>query len=118
MNIFAGMMLAELSLSTSNCQISASLKPRALFQTIPYGLVILGLYLCSFPDEYAEQAAWSSQLAHIGDAVFLKGSNMSRYFASIGAQMVCLGAMLSPTLRRILSNRVLLWLGSISFPST
>jgi hypothetical protein len=68
------------------------------------------------PDEYAEQAAWFSQLAHIGDAIFPKGSNMSRYFASIGAQMVCLGAMLSPTLRRVLSNRVLLWLGSISFP--
>lgn len=114
MNIFAGMMLAELSIN--NCQISASLKPRALFQIIPYGLVILGLYLCSFPDQYAEQTAWSSQLAHIGDAIFPKGANVSRYFASVGAQMVCLGAMLSPTIRRLLSNRVLLWLGSISFP--
>ncbi|KAJ5988941.1 Acyltransferase 3 [Penicillium waksmanii] len=113
-NIFAGMMLAELSLN--NCQFSASLKPRALFQTVPYGLVVLGFYLCSFPDQYAEQTAWSSQLAHIGDAIFPKGSNISRYFASIGAQIVCLGAMLSPTLRRIFSSRVLLWLGSISFP--
>lgn len=115
MNIFAGMMLAELSLN--NCQISAFLKLRALFQTIPYGLVIPGLYLCSFLGQYAEQTAWSSQLAHIVDAEYIpKGANVSRYFASTGAQMVCLGAMLSPTIRRLLSNRVLLWLGSISFP--
>lgn len=107
-------MLAELSFHSG--QRSASLKPRALFRIIPYGLVVLGFYLCSFPDQYAEQTAWSSQLAHIGDAIFPKGSNMSRYFASIGAQMVCLGVMFSPTLRQILSNRVLLWLGSISFP--
>ncbi|KAJ5590693.1 hypothetical protein N7450_004665 [Penicillium hetheringtonii] len=116
MNIFAGMMLAEFSFHSSQKSSTSYLKPRALFQIIPYSLVLLGLYLCSFPDQYAEQTAWSSQLARIGDVIFPKNSNVSRYFASIGAQMVCLGVMLSPTLRQALSNRVLLWLGSISFP--
>lgn len=116
MNIFAGMMLAEFSFHNSQKSSSSYLKPRALFQIIPYCLVILGLYLCSFPDQYAEQTAWSSQLARIGDVIFPKDANVSRYFASIGAQVVCLGVMFSPTLRQALSNRVLLWLGSISFP--
>lgn len=115
MNIFAGMMLAELSLHF-NGRKSVAPKPEVLFKVIPYGLVVLGLYLCSFPDQYAEQTVWSSQLAYIGNAVFPTGSNMSRYFASIGAQMVCLGILLSSTLKRILSSQFLLWLGSISFP--
>ncbi|KAJ5750226.1 hypothetical protein N7533_007254 [Penicillium manginii] len=102
------------TLDANNCQISASLKPRSLFRTIPYGVVILGVSLCSFPDQYAEQTAWSSQLSHIGDAIFPEGSNMSRYFASVGAQMVCSGVILSPSLRQILSNRVFGWDLSVS----
>ncbi|KAJ5887820.1 hypothetical protein N7495_007861 [Penicillium taxi] len=111
-NIFAGMILAELSFYNLHHTHGV---PR-VFKLIPYALVLLGLYICSFPDQYAEQTAWSAQLAYVGKTIFPVGSNMSRYYASVGAQMVCFGVMLSPSMRRALSNRFLLWIGSISFP--
>ncbi|KXG46458.1 Acyltransferase 3 [Penicillium griseofulvum] len=110
-NIFAGMILAELSFYNLT-----ALQPRTIFRVLPYGLVTLGLYICSYPDQYADQTAWSSQLASLAENIFPKDANVSRYYASLGAQMVCLGVMLSPFMRRLLSHPMLLWLGSISFP--
>jgi hypothetical protein len=105
------MILAELSFYNLT-----TLQPRILFKVLPYGLVTLGLYLCSYPDEYANQAAWSSQLETLAQTIFPAHANVSRYYAGLGAQMVCFGVILSPFMRRILSHPVLLWLGSISFP--
>jgi peptidoglycan/LPS O-acetylase OafA/YrhL len=110
-NLFAGMIMAEMSFYNLS-----ALRPRMLFKILPYGLVTLGLYICSYPDQYANQTAWSSQLASLAQTIFPKDANVSRYYASLGAQMVCCGVILSPFLRRILSHPVLLWLGSISFP--
>ncbi|KAJ5837456.1 uncharacterized protein N7525_002644 [Penicillium rubens] len=110
-NIFAGMILAELSFYNLT-----ALRPRLIFKILPYGLVTLGLYICSYPDQYADQTAWSSQLASLAETFFPKDANVSRYYASLGAQMICLGVMLSPSLRRMLSHPMLLWFGSISFP--
>jgi peptidoglycan/LPS O-acetylase OafA/YrhL len=110
-NIFAGMIMAEMSFYNLS-----ALRPRILFKILPYGLVTLGFYICSYPDQYADQTAWSSQLASLAQIIFPKDANVSRYYASLGAQMVCFGVMLSPFLSRILSHPTLLWLGSISFP--
>ncbi|CAG8908401.1 unnamed protein product [Penicillium egyptiacum] len=110
-NIFAGMILAELSFYNLT-----ALRPRLIFKVLPYGLVILGLYICSYPDQYADQTAWSSQLASLAEIIFPKDANVSRYYASLGAQMICLGVILSPFMRRMLSHPLLLWFGSISFP--
>jgi peptidoglycan/LPS O-acetylase OafA/YrhL len=111
MNIFAGMIMAEMSFYNLS-----ALRPRMLFRILPYGLVTLGLYICSYPDQYANKTAWSSQLESLAQTIFPKDAHVSRYYASLGAQMVCCGVILSPFLRRILSHPVLLWLGSISFP--
>lgn len=111
MNIFAGMILAELSFYNLT-----SLRPRLIFKFLPYGFVTLGLYVCSYPDQYADQTEWSSQLASLAEIIFPKDANVSRYYASLGAQMICFGVMLSPFMRRMLSHPLLLWLGSISFP--
>jgi peptidoglycan/LPS O-acetylase OafA/YrhL len=105
------MILAELSFYNLT-----ALRPRLIFKILPYGLVTLGLYICSYPDQYADQTAWSSQLASLAETFFPKDANVSRYYASLGAQMICLGVMLSPSLRRMLSHPMLLWFGSISFP--
>ncbi|KAJ5950317.1 uncharacterized protein N7479_008730 [Penicillium vulpinum] len=110
-NIFAGMILAELSFYNLTV-----LQPSAVFRLLPYGLVTLGLYVCSYPDQYADQTEWSSQLASLAETIFPKDANVSRYYASLGAQMICFGVMLSPLMRRMLSHPVLLWFGSISFP--
>ncbi|KAJ9257457.1 hypothetical protein DTO212C5_8906 [Paecilomyces variotii] len=109
-NAFAGMILAELSLLPPP-------SPKSLLvEIIPYPFAILGLYLCSFPDEFYEQTAWTRQLWQIGLAIFPAGANMGRFFAGIGAQMVCFAILFSPSMRHGLSNRWLLWLGEISFP--
>lgn len=105
------MILAELSFYNLT-----TIQPRILFKILPYGLVTLGLYICSYPAEYAEQAVWSSQLALLAKTIFPADADVSRYFAAVGAQMICFGVILSPLLRRMLSHPVLLWLGSISFP--
>jgi peptidoglycan/LPS O-acetylase OafA/YrhL len=105
------MIMAEMSFYNLS-----ALRPRILFKILPYGLVTLGFYICSYPDQYADQTAWSSQLASLAQIIFPKDANVSRYYASLGAQMVCFGVMLSPFLSRILSHPTLLWLGSISFP--
>ncbi|KAG0153456.1 hypothetical protein PDIDSM_2108 [Penicillium digitatum] len=110
-NIFAGMILAELSFYNLT-----ALRPRLIFNFLPYGFVALGLYICSYPDQYADQTEWSSQLASLAEIIFPKDANVSRYYASLGAQMICFGVLLSPFMRRMLSHPVLLWLGSISFP--
>ncbi|OQD89667.1 hypothetical protein PENANT_c002G01155 [Penicillium antarcticum] len=110
-NIFAGMIMAEMSFYNLS-----ALRPRVLFRILPYGLVTLGFYICSYPSEYSNQAEWSSQLASLAQTIFPKNADISRYYAGLGAQMICLGVMLSPFLRRILSHPGLLWLGSISFP--
>ncbi|KAJ5561749.1 hypothetical protein N7535_003790 [Penicillium sp. DV-2018c] len=110
-NVFAGMILAELSFYNLT-----ALQPRILFRILPYGLVTLGLYICSYPDQFAGQTAWSSQLESLAEMLFPQGAHVGRYYAGLGAQMICLGVILSASMRRILSHPVLLWLGSISFP--
>lgn len=105
------MILAEISFYNL-----ATLRPRLFFKALPYGLIALGLYMCSYPDQYAEQATWSSQLTSLAQFIFPKGANISRFYAGLGAQMVCFGVILSPFMRRSLSHPALLWLGSVSFP--
>lgn len=110
LNIFAGMILAELSMiSTPKPQFVVS-------KALPYALVVLGLYLCSFPSEYYDQTPWSAQLAAIGRVIFPAAGDMGRFWAGIGAQIVCLGVFLSPSLRSFFSQPYLLSLGSLSYP--
>ncbi|KAJ5511634.1 Acyltransferase 3 [Penicillium expansum] len=68
---------------------SLGLRPHLIFKFLPYGLVTLGLYICSYPDQYADQTEWSSQLASLAEIIFPKDANVSRYYASLGAQMIC-----------------------------
>lgn len=110
LNVFAGMIMAELSVPNPP-------EPRSfLGRVLPYPFAVLGLYLCSFPDQYYEQVAWSRQLWQIGLAIFPQNISMGRYFAGLGAQILCFSVLHSPSMRHALSNRYLLWLGGISFP--
>ncbi|KAL1998898.1 hypothetical protein VTN02DRAFT_5402 [Thermoascus thermophilus] len=110
LNVFAGMILAELS-------VPHPPEPRSLLgRVLPYPLAVLGLYLCSFPDQYQQQAAWSRQLWQIGLVIFPQNASMGRFYAGLGAQILCASVLHSPSLRRALSHRALLWLGGVSFP--
>lgn len=92
-------------------------EPKSLVaQVLPYPFAVLGLYLCSFPDQFYEQVPWSRQLWQIGLAIFPTNANFGRFWAGIGAQILCFAVLFSPSMRRALSNRYLLWLGGVSFP--
>ncbi|KAI9928898.1 hypothetical protein ASPWEDRAFT_169267 [Aspergillus wentii DTO 134E9] len=111
LNVFAGMIMAEFSFHPIYKFPQTSRLPSIL----PSCLLILGLYLCSFPDQFYDQTPWSAQLAHIGGAIIPSNASMGRYFAAWGGQMVCLAVFLSPSFRRFFSHPSFLWLGSISY---
>jgi hypothetical protein len=113
-NVFAGMILAELSM-TATAQSSPKSKI-TVRQIIPYIFAVLGLYLCSFPDSYYEVAPWSNQLYQIGQMIFPANALYGRFWPGVGAQMLSAAILYSPSMRSALSHRYLLWLGSLSFP--
>ncbi|KAK2782638.1 hypothetical protein FQN53_009654 [Emmonsiellopsis sp. PD_33] len=109
-NVFAGMILAELSfLPPPNTKSKTA-------NILPYLLAILGLYLCSYPDQFAEQARWSRQLMYIGTLIFPQRAPLGRYWPGLGAQLLCLAIVRSPSMRHALSKPYLTWLGWVSYP--
>lgn len=110
MNVYAGILLAELSHSTYPATLAR------YTQVLSPLVCVLGFYLCSFPGAYAENAAWSRGLVVLANRLVPGVPQMERFWPSLGAQLVTLSVIFSPHLRRILSHRYLLWLGKISFP--
>lgn len=115
-NIYAGMMLAEISMDMPPEVISKGRKRIPLREIFSYFLVVLGLYLCSFPDSFYETAPWSTRLWKIGQVIFPSGALYGRFWPGIGAQLLCFGILNSPSMRKALSHRWLMWLGGMSFP--
>ncbi|EZF31753.1 hypothetical protein TMEN_6256 [Trichophyton mentagrophytes] len=107
-NVFAGMILAELTYLPTP-------KKSKVTTVLPYLVVALGLYLCSFPDRFADQAQWSRQLEQLGRIIFPKNAAMGRAWPNIGAQLLCFAVMYSPQMRHFLSHKWLHWIGSLSF---
>lgn len=103
------MILAELSFFPQpkpNSKIAA---------VIPFGFATLGLYLCSFPDSFAEQAHWSRQLINVGYRIFPVGGLLGRWWPGVGAQILCFSILYSPPMRRALSSKYLQWIGGLSY---
>ncbi|KAF3492268.1 uncharacterized protein GIQ15_01785 [Arthroderma uncinatum] len=107
-NIFAGMILAELSYLPPP-------KKSRIASILPFFAVTLGLYLCSFPNQFADQARWSRQLEQLGHRIFPKNAAMGRAWPNLGAQLLCFGVMYSPQMRQVLSHKWLHWIGGLSF---
>jgi peptidoglycan/LPS O-acetylase OafA/YrhL len=112
MNIYAGMLLAELN-SDYTSQSATTLLPR----TIPPFIILVGLFLSSFPDENPAWRPWSSYVNHIF-AVHLTppGAEINRYIVSVGATITIYGIFLSRSARTLLAHPVMNFLGKISFP--
>lgn len=110
------MILAEISFLLPAPRRHPSSPRSILLIEIPsYLCALLGLYLCSFPEHFPEQRPWSRQLLKLGLAIFPKGSFLYRFWAGLGAQLLCLAILMSPSMRRALSSRPLQWLGTISY---
>jgi peptidoglycan/LPS O-acetylase OafA/YrhL len=108
-NVFAGMVLAELTM----CDF-----PRveiAIVKCIPFVSSAFGLLLMSFPNEYYDWAPWSRKLHELGSFVFPSGVEFGRAWPGIGAQILCYSVCFSASLRQAMSRKFLLWLGGASY---
>lgn len=109
-NMFAGILLAELNYS----DFPARLARRSPLLFPP--LLAFSLLLMSFPGECAHWAPWSLTLLKWFSYLAPEDAESSRFWPTIGAQLLCLTIVCSPHLRRALNHPILLWLGKISFP--
>lgn len=110
--VFSGISLAEFSLSNS-AQKLARFSP-----WISPPLTILALFLMSYPGDYAHTAPWSKALQGFAYSHFPANvmNDVARTYGSIGAILLIFSIVISPHQRNLLSHRVLIWLGKISFP--
>ena len=109
-DIFVGILLAELNHS----EWPLRLAPFSVFFAPP--MTIAALTLMSFPSEFHTWAPWCNFLLKWFNRVSPENAELSRFWPTIGAQILCLTIVLSPHMRRALSHKYLLWLGKISFP--
>ncbi len=109
-DIFVGIMLAELNHS----KYPLLLAPYSPLFAPP--MAIGALVLMSFPSEFHTWAPWCNFLLRWFNKVSPQNAELSRFWPTIGAQLLCLTIVLSPHMRRALSHKYLLWLGKISFP--
>lgn len=112
-NIAFGTILAEVAQSSAIEKISQ--RWERAYAIIPWCLMALGLFVCSFPPEHSDWSEWSQTLGHLGKTFMPAGGELSRYVHSIGAQILVLGIMFSPTAQYALSHRVIAWMGKTSF---
>ena len=81
----------------------------------PPVLMMLGLYLASYPEDHADWTNWSQQLKDWSTYVLLLKQDIPRFYTGIGMDLICIAIFLSPWLKEALSSRYLLWLGKNSF---
>ena len=81
----------------------------------PAVALFAGLLFSSYPEKHADWTTWSHALELVGRRVFYSGNEMSRDWSSVGALFIMLGALYSSTVQSALGNRVLVWMGKVSF---
>ena len=111
LNVTFGIFLAQLHTDLGNR--TADLLPTP----IPHLLMILGLFLWSFPPANPEWAPWSRFLTNLMRVI---GPNdnpdpINRYWVSVGVMLVMLGITFSPAAKRVLTSSLFNFLGRCSF---
>jgi peptidoglycan/LPS O-acetylase OafA/YrhL len=112
-NIAFGTILAEITQSSAVETITQQWKHACAL--LPWCLITLGLFVCSFPSENPGWSDWSHCLARWVRLVMPGNGELSRYAHSVGAQILVLGVLFSPGAKRALSNKVIGWMGKTSF---
>jgi len=113
MQLFFGMFLADLS-NHAPIQQWASARPWTRTTLSPI-LLVLGLFLASYPEDHAEWSTWSLRLKIFSKYILPEGFDTPRYFTAFGLELITLSIHFSPRLKDLLSNRYFLWLGKNSF---
>jgi len=78
-------------------------------------LIILGLYVGSFPEGNIGWAGWSRQLDRLNPYLFPSHTDPTKRWSAIAWHMIVVGFWLSPTLQSMFSNKLFMWLGRNSF---
>lgn len=112
-NIFAGMIMAELTYSP---EVQESIESRPLVTGILSSCsILLGVLATSYPEDHAEWAHWSSSMLTLGKYIFPAGAEFARFYPGLGAQLVCFGVMFNRTARNLFSSSWPCFLGKVSF---
>ncbi|TKA74623.1 hypothetical protein B0A49_06918 [Cryomyces minteri] len=110
MNVFFGMFVAEL-----HADFGAE-ATNYLPMPVPSLMMIVGLFLCGYPQDAAELAGWSRAMSNILLPITPKEADIRRYWDSIGACILLLGIFFSKNARRVLTSPSFNFLGRVSFP--
>jgi peptidoglycan/LPS O-acetylase OafA/YrhL len=113
MQVFFGMFLADLSNHAATQQWSST-RPWTRTILSPL-LLVLGLFLASYPEDHPEWSSWSSRLRRFATYIMPEGHDIPRYYTAFGLELITLSIHFSPRLKDLLSNRYFLWLGKHSF---
>ncbi|KAI9743254.1 MAG: hypothetical protein M1818_003100 [Claussenomyces sp. TS43310] len=113
MQMMFGMFMADLqNTPTAENWIKTHPRLRTSFAAI---LLILGMFLASYPEEGHTFCKWSNTLHDLGAYVIPPNHDFPRFFTAFGLELIVLGIHLSGGIRDVLSNRLFLWLGKNSF---
>ncbi|MCJ1431065.1 hypothetical protein MMC27_000415 [Xylographa pallens] len=112
-NIYAGMLLAELTFD-SDVQSHVADHPH-IYSFLSTALIFLGAFTLSYPEENPEWARWSTGLLRLGYHIFPEGAEFARYYPALGSQILTFGVFFNPTAKRLLSSSALCWFGKMSF---
>lgn len=112
-NVYCGILFADISL---DADIQAVIAKYSFLRTFLSGTaILLGLYLCSYPEEHPEWSIWSAGLENLAQYIFPHGVEFARYYPGLGVNILTLGVMFNNTAKRILSNHFFTWMGKLSF---
>ena len=113
-NVYCGIILAELTLDP-DVQNYAALHNYAR-SGLSAGLIVLGLFFMSYPEENPSWARWSQNLSILGKYIFPVNAEYARYYPGMGVNILTLGVMFNTTAKKILSTSFFCWMGKLSFP--
>lgn len=104
------MLLAQMQVDIGSR--ATSLLPKV----VPSLLIILGAFIWGYPQDNPNWAPWSRAMNRIGAASTPGGTEVSRYWVSVGITTLTVGIFFSRNARRFLTSPIFNFLGRVSFP--
>lgn len=89
-------------------------RPRAR-RAVQTFLIVLGLYVGSFPEGKIWRAAWARGLDRLNPYLFPDKTDPTKRWSAVAWHLIVIGFWLSPSLQTIFSNKLFMWLGRNSF---
>lgn len=113
-NVYLGMFLAQMQVSLGSRATSILPKP------LPSLLILIGLFICGYPQVNAEWMTWSHTMKQamiplIPGAKAPTDEVINRYWVSVGVIFLVFGIFFSRNARRVLTMPLFNFLGRVSF---